>query len=105
MSITAKFPGTCTKCSKPITPGQTIEWRKGAGSHHVDCSSTASSATTATHRCAKCGKVCKAQYRLCYDCSPASAGSTYERGVGRVCDECGEKIVRGTRCWETGMMH
>lgn len=36
---------------------------------------------------------------------PARAGATYERGVGLVCDECGERAVRGTRCWETGMRH
>lgn len=35
----------------------------------------------------------------------ARAGATYERGVGYVCDECGERATPGTRCWETGARH
>lgn len=37
MTITAKFPGKCTVCGGAIRPGQQIEWRKGAGSHHASC--------------------------------------------------------------------
>lgn len=33
------------------------------------------------------------------------AGATYERGVGMVCDECGERATPGTQCWETGARH
>ena len=29
----------------------------------------------------------------------------YERGVGIVCQECGERARPGSQCWETGMMH
>ena len=39
------------------------------------------------------------------EASGRRSGSTYERGVGRTCDECGEKIVRGSTCWETGASH
>jgi hypothetical protein len=46
-----------------------------------------------------------------YAIAPAPAartsgrGATYERGCGMICDECGERAVRGTRCWETGANH
>jgi len=32
-------------------------------------------------------------------------GAHHERGVGMVCDECGERATPGTRCWETGTSH
>lgn len=32
-------------------------------------------------------------------------GLHYERGCGLVCDECGEAVRKGTRCWETGALH
>lgn len=84
MSITAKYPGTCTKCSKPIVPGQAIEWRKGAGSHHVDCSTASKApAPAAAGKCGKCGRSCKPQYRTCFACS----GKTSTR---EMCADCGE---------------
>jgi hypothetical protein len=30
---------------------------------------------------------------------------SYERGVGMVCEECGDRVRPGSRCWETGMRH
>lgn len=32
-------------------------------------------------------------------------GAHYERGVGMVCDECGERAIKGTKRWETGCLH
>jgi hypothetical protein len=32
--MTAKFPGTCTRCHQPILVGQEIDWQKGAGATH-----------------------------------------------------------------------
>ena len=39
MSINAKYPGTCTCCGRRFEAGTKINWTKGAGSSHVDCSS------------------------------------------------------------------
>lgn len=109
MSITAKYAATCATCHGPVTPGQQIEWTKGQPVRHTACAAgsrpTAAVSTPAKGSCAKCGKACRPQYRTCYDCSPASAGTTYEPGVGRTCDECGDVARKGTRCWETGCMH
>lgn len=44
MTITAKFAATCTACQQRITPGQQIEWSKGAPVRHTSCDAT----TTAT---------------------------------------------------------
>lgn len=38
MTITAKFPGICPCCSKSITPGDKVEWSKGAKARHSACS-------------------------------------------------------------------
>lgn len=38
--------------------------------------------------------------------SNSSGGGRRGRSGGRVeCDECGEYVSPGTRCWETGMTH
>lgn len=38
MTITAKYASTCTACSRPVTPGQQIEWAKGSrGVRHTSC--------------------------------------------------------------------
>lgn len=37
MTITAKFPGTCKICLRPIRIGEKIEWQKGAGATHLKC--------------------------------------------------------------------
>ena len=37
MTITAKYPGRCSKCGQPIQVGETIEWEKGKGGSHVSC--------------------------------------------------------------------
>lgn len=86
--ITAKFPGKCSVCGGAIRKGEQVEWAKGEGARHTGCGAAkASSPGPSTGR------------------RTARAGTTYERGVGLTCDECGERAVRGTRCWETGMMH
>lgn len=42
MTITARYPGTCPTCHAPITPGQQIEWTKGAKPRHTTCGASAS---------------------------------------------------------------
>jgi hypothetical protein len=37
MIITAKFPATCPKCSRGITPGAKVQWERGAKATHVAC--------------------------------------------------------------------
>jgi len=37
LSITAKFPGRCHKCTGSIDPGQQIYWAKGEKPRHVEC--------------------------------------------------------------------
>lgn len=37
MTIIAKYAATCTTCQAPITPGQQIEWAKGAPVMHTRC--------------------------------------------------------------------
>lgn len=36
-TLTAKFPGLCATCRRPIAVGQRINWARGGPSHHVDC--------------------------------------------------------------------
>jgi len=38
MIITAKFASTCPSCSRYISPGDKVEWTKGAKATHVNCS-------------------------------------------------------------------
>ena len=42
MTITAKYPGTCSQCHAPIQPGERIEWAKGEPSRHAGCAGTGS---------------------------------------------------------------
>jgi len=37
MTITAKHPGTCTKCGSGIVAGAAINWERGRGAEHVTC--------------------------------------------------------------------
>lgn len=37
VSITAKFPGVCRKCTGRINPGEQIYWAKGEKPRHVEC--------------------------------------------------------------------
>jgi hypothetical protein len=37
MTITAKFASTCAACQGAISPGEQIEWKKGAKSRHAHC--------------------------------------------------------------------
>ena len=41
MTITAKFPGRCSSCSRPVTPGEKIEWSKGQPTRHAVCAPSA----------------------------------------------------------------
>lgn len=34
-----------------------------------------------------------------------TSGANRRRGGRYVCEECGDYVEPGTRCWETGMMH
>lgn len=43
--------------------------------------------------------ICTVQQVQRVSCRPAY------RGGRRECDECGDYVTAGTRCWETGMMH
>lgn len=36
-TITAKYPGTCTECHKPITRGQQIDWFGRGQAAHTAC--------------------------------------------------------------------
>jgi hypothetical protein len=88
MSIVAKFPGTCTSCSKPIVPGQTIEWRKGAGSHHLDCSSTASAPIAPATPGKSCYRHSEAA-KKCGTCGgTAGKRGAYGRYEGGTCSCC-----------------
>lgn len=47
--------------------------------------------------------ICTVQQVQRVSCRPAYRGG---RGSGRrECDECGDYVTAGTRCWETGMIH
>jgi len=37
MTITAKYPGKCSKCGQAIQVGSQIEWEKGKGARHSHC--------------------------------------------------------------------
>jgi hypothetical protein len=37
--------------------------------------------------------------------APASQGSRRRHGGRYECEECGDYVEPGTRCWETGMIH
>ena len=88
MTITAKYPSRCACCHQPIEVGSKIEWSKGSPARHAACAGGTVSAPASAAR--------RSSYR---------PGTTYERGVGRTCDECGDRATPGTRCWETGCMH
>jgi hypothetical protein len=58
MTITAKFPGTCHRCSGRITPGQQIEWTRGTKPTHTTCGAPTTTATSSRSRsCVACGHV------------------------------------------------
>jgi hypothetical protein len=51
MTITARFPSTCTACKKRINAGESIEWTRGVKTvQHTDCSSTSTATLGSTHR-------------------------------------------------------
>ena len=37
MTITARFPGRCSRCGGVIAVGQQIDWTRGGASSHVTC--------------------------------------------------------------------
>lgn len=37
MTITARYPGICTKCGRAFKAGDQINWTKGVGSEHAKC--------------------------------------------------------------------
>jgi hypothetical protein len=91
MIITAKFASTCPCCDGAIQVGSKIEWTKGSKACHVACSgakeSFGSSAPKSAGCCAKCGKACKPQYKVCFACSgkapsAESVRNTYKRRFG-----------------------
>lgn len=49
-TMTAKFPGRCTKCGGSFQAGTQIDWRKGAGASHVRCGSSTVSSTAPAPR-------------------------------------------------------
>jgi len=46
MTITAKYPGTCTKCGGSFQAGASINWEKGRGASHAVCSGRSTKAPT-----------------------------------------------------------
>lgn len=37
MTITARYPGKCSKCGRSITVGEKIEWSRGSKAYHSKC--------------------------------------------------------------------
>ena len=48
MSITAKYPGKCTKCGGHIAAGEKIDWDRGRGASHCNCPEHKPAAALAT---------------------------------------------------------
>jgi hypothetical protein len=96
MIITAKFPSTCPKCSKPIAVGSKVEWNKGEKASHVDCSAVSADAPAAAPRtegtCGKCGGPCKPGFATCYKCF----------GADKKCRVCGTVERRNARGFLVG---
>lgn len=75
MTISAKYPGTCSKCNGAITPGQKIEWTKGSRPTHTSCGAPTSAAKPGV---CKCGRAIDPKYSQCYSC--ANPGARSSRG-------------------------
>lgn len=85
MTITAKYAATCPVCNSAIRPGDQIDWSKGAKARHATCAGGAVSAPR---------------------CTPAPRTRGPRAPYGKIeCEECGDYVVRGSQCWETGMRH
>lgn len=48
MTITARYASTCPTCGQPITPGQAVEWERGAKARHTECPSAGSAPATSS---------------------------------------------------------
>jgi len=99
MTITAKYPGRCTKCGGHIAAGEQIEWEKGAGASHVKCPEDrpAQNGPKKTGQlwepCPRCGnEPVYMPLHLCDDCWPkhpvtpkidTSCREPYRRGIGQ----------------------
>lgn len=85
MTITAKYPGKCTKCSQPIAVGAQIEWAKGSGAVHVRCAqSTGTPAASMPHEGGPW--------------AGSRGGVRHEKGTNRRtgnCERCGEYLLAG----------
>jgi hypothetical protein len=55
MTITAKYPATCTVCRTPVRPGDKIEWSKGSPVRHANCGG-ATTTTAPARRPSRPGK-------------------------------------------------
>lgn len=54
MTITARYAATCSACHQPVTPGQQIEWERGAKTvRHTNCSAPAATEAPKRDRDAK----------------------------------------------------
>jgi hypothetical protein len=75
MTITAKFAGRCKRCGGWINAGEKVEWEKGEGIRHIECSASAPKSPPARARSSE----------------PRKMTSMYN---GK-CSECGHKITAG----------
>ena len=74
MTMTAKYPGKCRACGKPIYCGDKIEWTKEGGARHVNCGAATEAAPKAKKKAYDCRT-----WELDYYSAKARCG--YEAGV------------------------
>ncbi len=98
MTITAKYPGRCTKCGGHIPVGEQIEWIKGTGASHVKCPDNVVNAGPRKtgqlwEECPNCGREpIYMPLHLCDHCWPKTPAhpvidttcpEPYRRGIGQ----------------------
>jgi hypothetical protein len=63
MSITARYSSVCPTCNQPISPGDQVEWQRGAKAIHVVCPAGTASAAPAAKAARKTSRPSAPRYR------------------------------------------
>lgn len=94
MTITAKFPGKCRACGGAIHKGDAIEWQKGQGAAHLNCSSSSQRESPAAEEM----RAASAIVAPCWKCKdPNGRFRNFGAATPVYCDGCYQREDRKRR--------
>lgn len=90
MTITAKFQGKCKACNGIIPKGSPIEWSKGAGARHIECTNTPEGIAKRDAARSQSAWNASRSPLMCPTCNANPISREYKR-KGYQCDSCADR--------------